>query len=815
MLEGFNDTAFHTFQVLHNWDPSNANINFKLGQLYLLSSSEKIKAVEFLESAAPKATRKYIPDDPTEKRCPELVYYLLGQAYHLTYRFDDAIEMYTKFMGCVNMKDAELAKDLHRRVAISKTAKQLVASPIKCTITNLGDSINSSYPDYGAVITADESELFFTSRRLNYQTGGNDNKDIYDHYFEDIWQSHKNKDGSWSKARPVSTHINTWYNEAVLSISPDGQQMLFYKDDEAGSIYIVKMDGPNWGYPYKLGSDPGDITDINSPFHEPSACLSPDGNTLYFVSDRPGGYGGRDIYKCVKLPTGRWSKATNLGPTINTPYDEDAPFMHPDGVTMFFSSNGHNTMGGYDIFFSTLADSGWYPPQNMGYPINTTDDDIFYVMSTDGKRSYFSSVRPEGKGEKDIYMTTIPQRVVIPVTLLKGYVSFTGIKDTMMAFVTITATDLETGTVTQEIHPNARTMKYILPLNPGKNGKTYSIKYEADGFRSATELISVSAQGEYKEIDRNFDFKALGSISVSGSVHTRAGDPVPGPKISVKDNASKKVIGLYKTKPDGTYLFDLPGKGGESYSVSYEADGYLTMNETLDLPQQLNEFDFKKDIVMVTSMMMGTISVSGTITENDKSPISKARIIVIDNKTEATIGTYTPNEKGQYFFNLERGKDYNISYEAAGYLFQSENINIPKDKSYSEIKKDIILGKISKGAKIVLNNIFFDSGKSSLRKESNAELEKVLKLLNTQQSIKVEIGGHTDNAGNADANKKLSQSRADAVVQYLINHGVDRGRLVAQGYGDTQPIVPNLVNGKPNAKNMQLNRRVEFKILEN
>ena len=185
--------------------------------------------------------------------------------------------------------------------------------------------------------------------------------------------------------------------------------MLFrsYKNDKEGSIYYSKLDGDQWSYGYMLGTDPGDITDINTQYHEPSACLSPDGNTLYFVSDRPGGFGGEDIYRCVKLPTGRWSKATNLGPTINTEYDEDAPFMHPDGVTLFFSSNGHKTMGGFDIFFSVKSDSGWYPPQNMGYPINTTDDDVFYVMSSDGKRAYFSSVRPEGLGEQDIYMVTL------------------------------------------------------------------------------------------------------------------------------------------------------------------------------------------------------------------------------------------------------------------------------------------------------------------------------------------------------------------------------------------------------------------------
>lgn len=815
MIEGFNDTALMTFLFLHDMEPGNSNINFKIGQLYLLSSSEKSKAVEYLELAAPKATRRYVPDEPSEKRCPELVYYLLGQAYHLTYRFDEAIAMFEKFKGCINMSDLIAAKDINRRIEISKTAQLLVSSPIKCTITNLGDSVNSELPDYGAVITADESALYFTSRRMNTETGGNDNRTIDDKYYEDIWVSFKKEDGTWSESKPISTHVNSWYNEAVIGISPDGQQLLIFKNDKGGSIFFSRLEGEDWSYAYMLGTDPGDITDINSQYYEPSACLSPDGNTIYFVSDRPGGFGGLDIYKCVKLPTGRWSKATNVGPTINTPFDEDAPFMHPDGVTLFYSSNGHKTMGGYDIFFSFLADSGWLPPQNMGYPINTTDDDIFYVMSTDGRRAYFSSVRPEGKGEKDLYMITIPQRVVIPVTLMKGYVSFTGIKDSMLSFVTITATDLETGNLVQEVHPNTKTMKYILPLNPGRTGKTYSVKYEADGYRPSTEIISVSPEGEYKEIDKNYDFKPFGAITVYGKVVTRTGEVIPGVKITAKDNVSKKIVGIFSPKDNGMYSFDIPGNGGESYTLSYEADGYLLMNELLDLPSPLVEYDFKKEMIMETAKMMGTISVSGLISDKDKSYVKNSKIIVTDNKSGVITGQYTPNSKGEYYFNLERGNDYNISYEAPGYLFQSENLNVPKDKNYSEIKKDVILEKIQKGSKVVLNNIFFDSGKATLKKESNVELDKVAKLLNDQTSIKVEIGGHTDNAGKPDANLKLSQSRADAVVQYLILKGIDRNRLIGQGYGDAQPIAANSLNGKPNPKGMQMNRRVEFKVLEN
>lgn len=816
MLENFNDTALRTLLILSNWDPSNANVNYKIGQLYLKTVSEKPMAVEYLERALPKVTRSYDPYDVMIKKCPENVYFLLGQAYHLTYRFDEALAMFDKFSKVANMNDAALASDLRRRMEMCKNAKVFVESPIKCNITNLGDSINTALPEYGAIITADESQLFFTSRRFNAITGGNDNKAPDDSYYEDIWVSDRRADGTWGEARSLSTRINSWYNEAVVGLSADGQQLFLFKNDKGGSIYYSRLEGDEWSYAYMLGTDAGDITDINTNAWEPSACLAPDGSVLYFVSDRPGGYGGRDIYKCVKLPNGRWSKATNLGPTINTPYDEDAPFMHPDGVTMFFSSNGHKTMGGFDIFFSVKGDSGWFPPQSMGYPINTTDDDIFYVMSTDGKRAYFSSVRPEGRGDKDIYMVTLPQRVVIPVTLMKGYISFLGKSDTLSTYVTITATDMETGDIVQEVHPNSRTMKYVLPLNPGRSGKTYAVKFEADGYRPYTEQITVSPEGEYREIDKDFDFKGLGSISIYGKVTTRSGEVIPGVKITIKNNITKSALGIYGPDPTGNYRFDLSGTGGESYGLTYEAAGYLTMNETLDLPATLSEYDFKKNIIMETAQMMGTISVAGSVKDQkEKMPVKNAKVTVTDNKTGKIVGTYTLNNEGEYYFNVQRGFDYNISYEAEGFLFQSENLSTPKDKTYAEIRKDILLTKITKGAKVVLNNIFFDSGKASLRKESDVELEKLAKFLNDQPGLKVEIGGHTDNKGKKDANLKLSQDRAEAVVQYLIIKGIDRARLIAQGYGDAQPVAPNEINKKPNLKGMQMNRRVEFKILEN
>jgi outer membrane protein OmpA-like peptidoglycan-associated protein len=536
-----------------------------------------------------------------------------------------------------------------------------------------------------------------------------------------FYYSIKKKDGTWSSPKSISENVNTFGNEASISLSADGQQLFLYRDVNGGDIYVSDLDGNFWNMPMELGPN------VNTKAWETHAAVS--GNTLYFVSDRKeGGMGGRDIWRCVKLPNGLWSLPTNLGPQINTPYDEEAPFIHPDGVTMFFSSNGHKSIGGFDIFKSVKDDEGkWSTPENMKAPINTPDDDIFYVQSADGKRGYFSSVRKGGMGEKDIYMINFEKSIAEPLTLLKGYLTFDG-TEKAPSNINIVVTDMETGLVVQEVKPNSISGKYILILNPGASGKAYTISYEAEGYQPVSDKIEIPANSSYQEIEKELQLKG----------------------------------------------------------INFE------------------------------SKTLGTITLKGTIKNELAENIAGAKIIVKDNKTGNLVNTYyTNSDSASYYFILNRGENYNLSFEADGYLFQSENVNVPKKPEYSELVKDIVLEKVKAGAKIVLNNIFFDSNKAILRKESNLEIEKVIKLMQDYPEVKIEVSGHTDSKGNDAANLTLSQLRSQAVVAALVKKGVSAKRLVAKGYGESQPIAPNLLpTGKPDLKGMQQNRRVELKIIE-
>lgn len=493
MLDNFYDTAVRTFLHIHKADPSNANVNYKIGICYLRLPAEKLKSTSYLENATKQTKGNYIEDDPNEKNAPEDALFYLGQAYHYAYRFDEAIEQFKKFREIVGKWNLNLVKDIDHWIEVSKNAKELTDKPVECTITNLGDSVNCEFADYSPVISADEAMLVFTSRREG--SGGPDNKTIDDDFFEDIFVCTQGKYGTWSKAKGISTTINTDGNEATIGLSADGQQLYVYRDDNGdGNIYISKLDGDYWNAPYKM-----DASNVNSPSWEPSACISADGNTMYFVSNRNGGLGGRDIYQCHRLPNRSWSQPTNLGPTINTPYDEDAPFIHPDGVTFFFSSKGHNSMGGFDVFYSTkVAENVWASPINMGYPINTTDDDIYFVTSSDGRRAYYASFRPEGKGEKDIYMVSMPKPIVKSVAILVGWLkNRNGTAIPKYSSVSIKSPKGEINSS----KPNEASGKFVQSLLPGQE---YELIIETNGNKVFTDKFFLPEDSSYQSLGRGF-----------------------------------------------------------------------------------------------------------------------------------------------------------------------------------------------------------------------------------------------------------------------------------------------------------------------
>jgi len=586
----------------HNFNPNNAELNMKIGHCYLYSS-QKQDALSYLQSSIKL-------DAPINS----YIHFLLGHAYHLKMEWDSAITEYGLYINQATKENNHHVSLAKKKIDECNYGKELVRAPLNVKIENLGEVINSKFAEYHPIISADESVMYFTSRREN-TTGGQ--RDLnFDVYFEDVYRITKNGD-SWSAPRNLNSPVNTEFHDATVGLAPDGQKLFIYKDDEGdGNIYVCELDGNKWTNPEKLNEN------VNSEFTEPTACFSYDGRTMYFVSNRPGGFGKSDIYVSKLDDVGDWGPAANLGAAINTQYNEDAIFMHPDGKTLYFSSEGHKTMGGYDLFKSVYdkTASTWSTPENLGFPINSTDNDAFFVLTANGEHGYYSSIKPEGLGEKDLYMVTFLDHDSGPeLTLVKG-----------------------------------------------------------------------------KIIDKN------------------TGQPI-------------------------------------------EAD-----------------------------------------------------IEVIDkDKNEVVANAKSNKLTGEFLFSLPSGRNYGVTVTADGYFFHSEHIDIPESSPYYELFKNITLDKIDVGKSMVLNYIFFDFNKATLRSESIIELERVVNIMKKYPKLKIEISGHTDNKGTAEYNQKLSEQRAISVVKWLKSNGIGSRSMVSKGYGFSQPVASNETE-----EGQAKNRRTEFKVLE-
>jgi outer membrane protein OmpA-like peptidoglycan-associated protein/tetratricopeptide (TPR) repeat protein len=397
------DDARDLMVTAANLDPDNLKANFEAG-MYHIRTIGKDRAVQFF--------MRVYERDPNYRFDLE---YWIGLSYQYGMEFDKAIDFYNRYKDRMTKRPNYMGNDrvstavVDRAIYECENGKEFVASPKNFSIVNIGREINSEWDDYAPVLNANEDILIFTSRRKDGNM--NQNVDLDNKPFEDIFISRKEK-GVWSRAENIGTPVNTPYHDSNLAFSADGETLFIYKDDNGGDIYYCdRQPNGTWSAPKPL---PGII---NSSYEEKSISISPDERTLYFSSNRPGGYGGLDIYKATKDAKGEWSNVKNLGPKINTEFDDDGPFIDYDNKTLYFSSKGRKGMGGFDIFKSVFDEktNEWSEPENLGYPINTPDNDIYYVSTRDGKRAYYSSVREDGIGYDDIYMITVPEQPVATV----------------------------------------------------------------------------------------------------------------------------------------------------------------------------------------------------------------------------------------------------------------------------------------------------------------------------------------------------------------------------------------------------------------
>ncbi len=688
-------------------------VYYKAGMCYKQSRdiNERIKSIPYFEKALAS----------NDKNLPPVLEGYLGDEYLENGQIKKAIDTYTSLKGKIEKGARGDKEEVERNIEVGLNALAMMSSARDIEVNRLGANVNTKSTEYNPVISADETVIAFTALRPNRGKTRPGDKFIEEIYFA------YNESGAWSV--PEKIEIRSNFNVGTAGLSADGQEMLIFigGENHTGNLHSIKKNGLKWSETTILGEH------VNSRYLETTASLSPDGKVIYFASNRPGGYGGMDIYR-VERSGDTWGKPKNLGPLINTKYDEDAPFIHPDRRTLFFTSNGHNTMGGRDIFKSVNSGGKWQQPLNMGYPINTTADDDYFTLTADGTKGYFSSDRKGGSGGQDIYSVEMPKDGLnVALTMIKGRI-LDG--ETLKPIKTkIYVIDNETKKKLDFVyHPNSETGDYLIILPPNKN---YDMIIESDDFLPYTLNINVPNQNYFYELYqqirlktiKHFDVKVGQEVEVKNAFFDTHADA----KSSLKKSHESQLI-----RSDSIDVYDLMNDliaAGDQEGIDYILDLLYTSNPIDDI-----NFDNTEDVEIANRIYY--------YDESDESKFEKKKI------------------DGKVIFSLPT-------------MFVAEEAKRLKNKVVS--KKGYDHGLLKPVVKV-----YFDVGKSDLKKQYVPDLDKILTSLKKHDNLGVEISGYASSDGNAEDNRELSNKRAISVLDYINRKGIVRRRIVAKGFGAAQ-----------------------------
>jgi Tol biopolymer transport system component len=493
----------------------------------------------------------------------------LAKAYQLNLKPDSALTIYDGLLRAIPAFQESLIVEINHEASTCINLKEELAHPIKIKVTNLGPEINSKYDDHSPLITLDGSQLFFTSRR-----GGNDLSQMPDgQYVEKVYKGLA-VSGNWNDSQLAQIFFKRNEHESAVSLSADGKSMFLFKNDMDGkNLYVSNWNDGQWGVPLKLPEP------INSYSNETHCSLSADKSTIFFTSDRPGGLGGIDIYMCRKQPNGVWSDAINLGDKINTPEDEETPMFYLDGKTLYFASEGHRSIGMFDIFYSEMnSDSTWSEPVNLGFPLNTPGDDLFFVPTVDKNRAYYSSSQfDDSEGGMDIYMVDFEPRQMNKLAVLEGRVKIS--KD--VATIRVLVTRVDNQQLVGDYRPDPKTGEYTMFLETG-------IRY------AITEVQQITKEVKVGEIE----VKESMSYDNQKTPVSLAQIPIEAPLSSDK----KQLLSHSETKLDMEQSID-----NESFDVSSDAVSQNVMSDGYTIQLLALRKNRLRNYLMFSELLVGQI----------------------------------------------------------------------------------------------------------------------------------------------------------------------------------------------------------------
>jgi len=805
---------------------------FLAGTCYLNMPDKQENAIAYFEKA-----QKLKPDMRD-------IEFALGKAYFVNYRFDEAIDHFNRAVEGKVTSSVNL-EEIPRLIEHCKNGIKIMEGYDErwYKLTNLGASVNTEFDEYVPLVSFEESTMFYTYKGKR-STGGMRNlfgePDPEGQYFEDIFSCKRVAD-SWTGAAGVPGLLNSSWDDAAMAISPDGQKLFVYKIEKGGDIYVANLKRKNWVAPVQLEGE------INSKHWEGHASMAVDGKTMYFSSDRPGGFGGKDLYKATLQSDDTWGDIENLGNKINTEFDDDAPFIHANGELLYFSSKGHNSMGGYDIFFSKLEQKSWQKPTNIGHPVNTPNDDLHYVVTPSGKKAYFSSSRKGGQGGQDLY--EIEPGILGPkpsVTIVKGVLTYNGRNAEALINVTNTSTKESYGLHTS----NALTGKYLIAL---PKGSEYKLEISTRGRVAKTEIINLIDLADFVEVEANFELSSKRNSDIKKTdilqekINSRvleiAGMPVEEVAMIAPDpEPEPEAVEEPVTAPEpGAESVTEPETVAEPEPI-VESDPIAASEEEAE-PEPTVAPDEEEGKVLKTDVEEGKKAIvsdrapqesettDNVVAPKETSPddTREAEELVGEPEPESTEAESDPStlrvtEPQPEETEAEPVADAVVVPEPVAEptpvsepelevqpITEIETIAEPEPQPEPEPEPEPESAALKRASK----NVLFGFDKSFVSNAAKIDLDKLIAQMKTNSTLKAEINGHTDHIGPSEYNEKLSLRRANAVASYLKSKGISVARLIINAYGESRPIAANVhPDGSDNPNGRKKNRRTEVRLTE-
>ncbi|SMO66388.1 WD40-like Beta Propeller Repeat [Saccharicrinis carchari] len=767
------DKAFKLYLKLYDEVDSINALNYRLGVSALMENNS-YAAIFYLLKSHSSISRDY--------------YLRLGEAYQLNHQYKNAGEAFHNYNQSLNKcKQRKFSARLKQLQRECQFGAKTVKDSLPYFVTNLGKSVNGYYDEYSPVILHDTNILYYTSR----QPPKVNNKPVCRSTTKENIKYATFDVAGTTVSQPLQG-IKQRKNTSVAGADHAHNQLFYYKGGErSGSLYALKVDH---GKGVRSSIIKGAVN--RKTVHETYLCTTARGDAA-FVSDKNRYSGGYDIYFSPKTTKRRIKKSRPAGNAINTTFDEKSITFSPDGNTLYFSSNGHLGMGGFDIYKAQRqADGAWSEPINLGYPINTAADELYYYPTGDSLVALMASDRAGGEGGLDLYQ--VVKDIRIPFDLWGNIID---IENGGVVSGKITVFNAETKQPILSVSNDSLSGKYTAHLEDVGN---YWIQAEAKGYLNQVDSIDMPVNRK-QQVRKDFHLQRLASpFTVFGTVKNKHnGAPLQAEILLVQSEKDSIVARAYTNSADGSYSVTLDDKLNMTMQVN--AINYYGCTDTLMLRDNKTD-TFKKDIYLERSKISYTVS--GVVRDaKDNSVIPASLSFYQPGEQIAMMVAHTDSISGKYFATLQDKGPFVVEVNAEGYFFTNMALAFPADSTL--LIRNVSLQKMSTGSKIVVENILFNTGKATLLPQSFIELNKLARLLDENSDIRIEVSGHSDNMGSAGLNKRLSRNRAESVWNYLRERGIDEARMLFKGYGFDKPIVSN-----DTAEGRAANRRVEIKVIE-